>query len=115
MKRLADQELVGKKSKVSEFEANLELEEVNYESSWPRAAAKVEGDLEFHCIEIDEVVLPQNLNFNNPYSITEVVALRAYGVTMVFYLDLYLGRNVCSSYCVRFLTVFLCSCPEWLQ
>jgi hypothetical protein len=83
MKRFADQELLAKKSKVSDFEATLEFEEVNYESSWPRAAVKVGNDLEFHCIEIDEVVVPQNEKFNNPYSITEVVALRAYGVTMV--------------------------------
>lgn len=82
MKRLATQELLGKKPKVSEFEANLTNELINYESSWPRSNYKDDGDLSFHCIEIDDFVCPQNPKFNNPYSITEVAALRAYGVTM---------------------------------
>lgn len=87
MKRQADQQSLAKKSKVSDFEATLASEDVNYESSWPRKTVKVNGDLEFHCIEIDEVVLPQHHTFKNPYSISEVVALRAYGVTMVFSSD----------------------------
>ena len=45
MKRLADQELSTKKSKVSEFEAKLEAEEINYESSWPRKTFELNTDL----------------------------------------------------------------------
>jgi DNA polymerase delta subunit 1 len=82
MKRAADQESLLKKSKKTDFEAILESEEINYENSWSREPSPVKENLEFHCIEIDEVVLPQNIKFDNPYSISEVVALRAYGVTM---------------------------------
>jgi hypothetical protein len=45
MKRLANQELSAKKSKVSDFEATLETEEINYESSWHRTPLEINSDL----------------------------------------------------------------------